>query len=310
MARADVWHDGELVPWDAARASVLSHAMQRGSLVFDVGPLREGVDGRPRLFRPREHVERLLRSAALVGLEVRFSAEELLAATIATARRSGALSGLVRWSAFIPTLEPDVVPRRAPARVTIAVITPEDAAGDGPSSPRPEALRVCIPTDVRKAGPEVFPPHAKVAASYLGPSLAKRAAIARGFDEVVLLDGRGDVAEAPTANVFAVRDGALWTPPLERVLPGITRDAVLRVAEALGLPAREAPMRPEDLRTADEAFLTASSYPVMPIASVDGAALGTSAPGPITAKVRAAIQACERGADPRFAWTVDVGPAP
>jgi branched-chain amino acid aminotransferase len=305
--------NGTLVGWDEARVSVLSHAIQRGALVFDVGPMRES-GSRVLLFRPREHIARLLRSAALVGHQIPWSEAQLLDATVATARAAvaaGTKSALVRWSAYVATVEPDVVPRgAATASVAIAVITPEDSALPGAEAPAPKAdtVRLHVPRDVRKAGPEVFPPQAKVAASYLGPMLAKRAALAAGYDEVVLLDREGRVAEAPTCNVFAVRGGELVTPPLERVLAGITRDAVLAIAHAEGIPAREAHMTAEELAGADEAFLTASSLPVQGVASVDGRAMRDGAPGPVTRRLRAALTACERGEDARFASrVVDVG---
>jgi branched-chain amino acid aminotransferase len=305
MARADVWLDGVLAGWDEASVSVLSHGIQRGALVFDVGVLRPGVAGRPLLFRPREHVERFLRSAAIVGLDVPYAAAEFMTATVETARASKATSAFVRWSAFVPTLEADVVPRPGTrARVAIAIIAPEDAAG-GPAL-KPETVRVSIPRDTRKAGPEVFPPQAKVAASYLGPMVAKRAALAQGYDEIVLLDREGRLAEAPTANVFVVKDGTLRTPPLDRVLAGITRDSVLAIARAEGIPALEQHLSPEDLASAEEAFLTASSLPVQAIASVDGRSL-PGAPGPVTSRLRAALRECERGADRQFAtWSVEL----
>lgn len=289
-----VWIDGSLREAEAAAASCLSHAMQRGSLVFDVGAMRQGL-----LFRAREHVERFLRSCSLVSLPVRWNADELMEATTVTARQSAASSGaLVRWSAYVPTIEADVVPRAgATASVAIAVIEPQDTQ----SPPKAETARVRIPRDARKAGPEVFPPQAKVAASYLGPSLAKRRAIAEGFDEVVLLDREGRVAEAPTANVFAVRAGEIVTPPLERVLAGITRDSILAIARAEGIAAREAHLSPDDLASADEAFLAATSLPVQAIASIDGTRLSAGAPGPITAHIKNVLLACERGADDRFA---------
>jgi branched-chain amino acid aminotransferase len=312
MARAPVWLNGTLVEWDEAHVSVLSHGIQRGALVFDVGPMRES-GSRTLLFRPREHIARLLRSAALVGHRIPWSEAQLLEATVATARAAvaaGTKSALVRWSAYVATVEPDVVPRAAAAAsVAIAVITPEDQLLPGAEAPAPKAetVRLQVPRDVRKAGPEVFPPQAKVAASYLGPMLAKRAALAAGYDEVVLLDRERRVAEAPTCNVFAVRGGELVTPPLERVLAGITRDAVLAIARAEGIPAREAHLSPEELAEADEAFLTASSLPVQGIASVDGRAMKDGAPGPVTRRLRAALTACERGEDARFAsWVVDV----
>lgn len=319
MARAPVWIDGTLNAWDEARVSVLSHAIQRGALVFDVGVLRHVEPRGPSpaarwlLFRPREHVARLVKSTGLVGHEIPWSQAQLLDATVGVARAavaSGVKSALVRWSVYVPTVEPDVVPRRAAAAsVAIAVITPEDNALPGAEAPRPKAetVRLQIPRDVRKAGPEVFPPQAKVAASYLGPMLAKRAALAAGYDEVVLLDREGHVAEAPTANVFAVRGGELLTPPLERVLAGITRDSVLAIARAEGIAAREAHLTPEELADADEAFLTASSFPVQAIAAIDGRPMRAGAPGPVTRKLRAAVTTCERGEDARFAsWVVDV----
>jgi branched-chain amino acid aminotransferase len=138
--------------------------------------------------------------------------------------------------------------------------------------------------------------------------LAKRRALAAGADEVVLLDREGRVAEAPTANVFAVKDGVLVTPPLDRVLAGITRDSILALAHAEGIPAREAHLSPQELATADEAFLAATSLPVQGIATVDGRALRDGAPGPVTRRVKEALLACERGEDPRFAaWVVPVG---
>ncbi len=310
MAKAAVWLDGVMVPWREAQTSILAHAMQRGALVFDVGAIRPARGGRPLLFRPRDHIARFLRSASLVGLPVAWDEDALLRATIETVHASGLASGLVRWSAFVPTLEPDVVPRgESPACVAIAAVGPAGTVAAGPAPPRrPAGVRVMIPGDMRKAGPEVFPPQAKVAASYLGPMLAKRRALATGFDEVVLLDGEGHVAEAPTANVFLVRQGALVTPPLERVLAGITRDSVLAIAEAERLAAREEAFTAEDLRNADEAFLVATSLPVQAVASVDGRLLRGGAPGPLTLRIRDAIAACERGEDSRFAgWVEAVG---
>jgi hypothetical protein len=121
-------------------------------------------------------------------LRVGWDAETLLAATVLTAAAAAAkerANALVRWSAFVPVLEPDVVPRPgSPASVAIAVIAPEDSVGPGepPPQKKPEVVRARVPTDTRKAGPEVLPPHAKVSASYLGPMLAKGRAQAEGFD--------------------------------------------------------------------------------------------------------------------------------
>jgi branched-chain amino acid aminotransferase len=299
--------DGQSVSPAEARISVLSHGIQRGAAVFDVGALRLGASGTRLLFRPREHIARFLRSASLVGLDVGWDAEALLQATAQVVRASDASSALVRWSAFVSTIEPDVVPRPGTrASVAIAILS-SDTAGPEASDRSRASVRITIPVDVRKAGPEVFPPQAKVGASYLGPMLAKRQAQRRGYDEVVLLDGEGHVAEAPTANVFAVKEGALLTPPLGRVLAGITRDSVLALARAEGIVAHEVPLSPQELAGADEAFLAATSLPVQGIASIDDRLLKGGAPGPVTARIRDALLACERGEDARFAsWVVPV----
>ncbi len=300
-----LWRDGKLASPEDASVSVLSHSVQRGAAVFDVGALRAGVNGEPLLFRPADHIARFLRSASLVGLAVTWDAASLLKATVELARASGTSSALVRWAAFVPGVEPDVVPRPGTRASVIIAILPSDPVTGTPEPRGP--IRVTIPRDVRKAGPEVFPPLAKVGASYLGPMLAKRRAEEQGYDEVVLLDGEGRVAEAPTANVFAVRSGELLTPPLGRILDGITRDSVLAIARAEGLCAHEAPISPDELERADEAFLVATSLPVLAIESIDGRPLKGGAPGPVSARIRDLLLACERGEDPRFVrWAVQV----
>jgi branched-chain amino acid aminotransferase len=300
--------DGALVPWEDAHTSVLSHAIQRGALVFDVGALRPRADGRPLLFRPREHIARFLRSAGLIGLNVGHDAESLLAATVQTARATGGTTALVRWSAFVASPEPDVVARaETRASVAIACITTEDYARIAPVSQRPAAIRVAIPRDIRKAGPDVISPQVKAAGAYLGPMLAKQRAVSQGFDEVVLLDQDGRVAESPSASVFAVQKGALTTPPLERVLAGITRDCVLTIARAEGILTRESHLSAEEFASSDEAFLASTSLPIQPISSVDSRVLRAGAPGPLTAHIERVMLACERGADPRFdVWIVPV----
>jgi branched-chain amino acid aminotransferase len=303
-----IWVDGALVAPTEARVSVLAHALQRGGLVFDVGALRETKSGAVVCFRARDHIDRFLRSATLVGLDVRWDRQALLAATVRTAREGGVRRGVVRWSAFVATLEADVVPRpTARASVAIAVIAPNDAVGRGEPAlpPRPDTVNVAIPRDTRKAGPEVFPPQAKVAASYLGPMLAKRRALTYGYDEVVLLDREGRVAEAPTANVFVVRGGRLLTPPTERVLAGVTRATLLEIARAEGIDASEVHLAAEELADADEAFLCSTSAAVLPIASVDGKPMRAGAPGPLTARMKELLLACENGEDPRFLHWLD-----
>jgi branched-chain amino acid aminotransferase len=304
--RRPIWLEGKLVPPATATISVMSHAAHRGSLVFDFGafhPTPRGVS----VFRLRDHLERFERSASLLGLELGYDTDVLAEATRQTVHASELTEGYLRWSAFVASPEPDLVPRASRASVAIAAYVSADLLGDGESpAQRPSALRIAIFDDARKAPPTVFPPLAKVAAAYAGPMIAKRRAHAAGADEVVLLDVEGHVAEAPTSNVFAVKGGALVTPPLGRILDGITRDSVLAVARAEGIVAHERPFSLAELAAADEAFLTASSFPIAPIATINGAKLGRGAPGALTARLTKLLLDAERGRDPRFTgWTSD-----
>lgn len=285
ITAARMWLDGAMVAKADAALPLMAHAAQRGSLVFDVGSFHATPRG-PALFRAREHVARFLRSAKLVGLEVAHDEETLVQAARAVVAEAGKDDGLVRWSAFFDVAEPDLLPKTSRARVAVAAQLLEDP-------PHVTALRVATFDDARKAAPESLDPAVKAAAAYLGPMLARRRAIAAGADEIVLLDRDGNVAEAPTANAFAVVGGEIWTPPLRYVLAGVTRDAVLVLAREEGIAVREQPLPLEVFANADEAFLTATSFPVAPIGSIDGRALGP-APGPVTQRLIdrfAAIQA-------------------
>ena len=289
-----LWLDGAMVESSTAGAPLMGHAAQRGSLVFDVGSFRTTPRG-PALFRARDHVARFLRSVGIVGLELAYDAETLVRAAVQVVAESGADEGLVRWSAFLTAREPDLVPRDHAAHVAVAAQSLQDP-------PRRTPIRVAVFDDARKAAPDVLPPDTKAAAAYLGPMIARKRALAAGADEVVLLDKDGAIAEAPIANVFAVASGTLWTPPLGRILPGITRDSVLAIARSESIPVREEPLPLEVFASADEAFLTATSLPIAPIGSVNGKALG-AAPGPITTRLIERLALARGGSDPaRESW--------
>jgi branched-chain amino acid aminotransferase len=304
VIRRPLWLDGKIVPAAEATMPVMAHAAHRGSLVFDFGTFHETPRG-VAVFRQREHLARFRRSTTLVGLELAFDEHVLVEATGQAIRASGLTEGYVRWSALVVTSEADLVPASPRARVAIAAYVAGDLRAEGePPPPKARPLRIAVFGDARKAPPEALSPLVKVGGAYTGPMIAKRRAVAAGADEVVLLDGEGNVAEAPTSNVFAVIDGALVTPPLGRILDGITRDSVLAIARAEGIPAREEVLSVAALVGADEAFLTASSFPIAPIASVNGVALKRAAPGEVTARLSRILVAAERGADGRFVhWT-------
>lgn len=283
-----LWLDGSMVASTGASAPLMGHAVQRGSLVFDVGAFHSTARG-PALFRGKDHVARFVRSARIVGFDLGHDEEELLRAAIEVIAASGAEEGLVRWSVLSRATEPDLVPRDLSTHVAVAAQTLQDP-------PRVTPIRVAVFDDARKASPDVLAPETKAAAAYLGPMLARKRATLAGADDVVLLDRDGDIAEGPIANTFAVVGGVLWTPPLGRILPGITRDSVLALARADGVPVREERLPRSVFEGADEAFLTGTSLPIAPIFAINERLL-PSAPGPITARLVERLAAARRGKD-------------
>src|SRR5205085_11052376 len=172
-------------------------------------------------------------ACSIVGRSIADVEDALIAATRVAVAATGLREGLIRMSAFMPTIEADLVPRPGPASVVIAAYArtdhPKNHVASGP-------LKIQVPREMRKAAPNAIPPLAKVAAAYLGPMIARRAALAAGFDEIVLLDHQECVAEAPTANVMIVAERTLVTPPLGSILDGITRDTILRLAREERVP--------------------------------------------------------------------------
>ena len=306
-----IWVDGLLAPWEQATVHVLSHSLQRGSLVFDY----MSVHATPRgagVFRLREHVERFLRSAELVGLPLGRGREELEAAILETVRANpGAKS--VKLCAYLPSIEVDVVPMDERVSVAIAAYDPKADVIDK-SAGRPVAwrgaVRLFVEKQRRNRRNDILAPQAKVAANYTSPMAAKWAARRAGYDEIVLVDEDGFVAETPTANLFWVeRGGALRTPPAERVLLGVTRQSILEIAKHDGIDAAEARIRPEELAKQAEVFLTGTTAGVLPVESIDGAPVGDGKPGPLGQRLGARLREIQAGGDPAFAhWLAPAEP--
>ncbi len=305
-----IWIDGRLVPWAEATVHVLSHSHQRGTLVFDYMSVHETRRG-TAVFRLDDHVQRFLDSVALVGLPLRRNAAEIRAA-IVDAVRANPGAKAVKVSAYLASIEVDVVP--VDDRVTLAVAAYDPVkdilAPKGVTARGFEPLRVWIEKERRNRRADILPPQAKVAANYAAPMAAKWAAKKRGYGEILLVDENGFVAEGPTTNVFLVdREGVLRTPPGETVLLGVTRRSILELAVAEGRKVVEGKFRPEALFAAAEAFLTGTTAGVWPIASVDDHPL-PAAPGPVSKALGERFERVARGEDPAFErWLAYVGDA-
>ena len=288
---------------------VLSHALQRGSLVFDYMSVHDTSRG-ACIFRLREHVDRFFLSCQMMGLPVERSAEELREAIRETVRaNSGARA--VKMSAYFASVEIDVVPVDTHVTVAIAAYDPRTDIADRlprPSPPKPQQLKLWIEKERANRRDDIVPPQVKVSANYASPMTAKVRARAQGYDEIVLVDEDGHLAEGPTTNLFIVdAEGGLLTPPSEKVLHGVTRSAIMELAKAEGIPVREAQLVPEALLNASEAFLTGTTAGVWPIESVDGRELNRVCPGPVSSALRDRFRRVTRGEDPEFAhWLTPV----
>jgi branched-chain amino acid aminotransferase len=290
-----IWMDGELVPWDEAKIHVLSHTLHYGSGVFE--GIRAYATARgPAVFRLTDHIRRLHDSAHLLMMDLPYSVEELVAAAKETVRVNKVESCYVRPIAFLGYGEMGLNPLPCPVNVAIAVWPWGTYLGD-------EGLRKGVRMKVstwRRMDPNVNPPAAKGTGIYMNSSLAKVEALKGGYDEAILLNTNGTVAEATGENIFVVKDGVLFTPPLSAgALAGLTRDSVMTIARDLGYEVREQDLLRSDLYLADEAFLCGTAAEVVPIREIDDREIGP--PGEITRKLQETYFAVVKGEVEKYA---------
>lgn len=311
-----IWIDGALRPWADASIHVLSHAVQRGSLVFDYMSVhdlpegnRAGIPGGAAVFRLAEHVERFLQSCSLMGLPVDLEAAAIRDAICETVRENPGARA-VKVSAYFASVEIDVVPADTHVTVAIAAYDPAvDIQQRLAVAPPPRARHLALWIEKERANrrEDIVSPQAKVSANYASPMMAKARARAEGFDEIILVDEDGHLAEGPTTNLFLVNaDGVLITPPPSKVLHGVTRRSVLALARDEGLTVHERAVKPSALLEASEAFLTGTTAGVWPVASVDRQDL-VACPGPVSTTLRDRFRRAAEGEDPAFAhWLTPV----
>jgi len=284
-----IWMDGELVPWDEARVHVLTHSLHYGSGVFE-GIRTYPTSAGPAVFRLTDHIARLVDSAKLIMMEIPYSIGELVDACKLTVRSSGLESCYVRPIAFLGYGEMGLNPLPCPVNVSIAV-WPWGAYLGEESLARGVRMKI---SSWKRMDPNVNPVAAKGTGIYINSSLAKVEAVHAGYDEAILLNSQGFVAECTGENLFIVKNGVLKTPPLSSgALEGITRDSIMTIARDHGYPVVEEQMLRHDLYLADEAFLTGTAAEIVPIRSVDDRVIGE--PGEMTRKLQETYNAAVRG---------------
>ena len=277
-----IWMDGELVDWEAAQVHVLTHSLHYGTAVFE-GIRAYATPSGPAVFRLAEHVDRLLRSAKILSIEVPYGADELVAAVKATVAASGLDSCYIRPLVYLGYGEMGLNPLPCETRVAVAVWPWGAYLGEEGTT---SGVRMKI-SSWQRHDPNAMPPAAKGTGMYINSSMAKVEALKAGYDEAILLSPQGYVSECTGENLFVYRRGRLMTPPASAgALEGITQASVAEIAADLGEPVVEANLLRSDLYTADEAFLSGTAAEIVPISSVDDRPIGDGSPGPLTRQIQ------------------------
>jgi branched-chain amino acid aminotransferase len=292
--------NGELVRWDHAKVHVLSHGLHYGTGVFEGIRAYETERG-TAIFRNREHLDRLERSAKLYYMNVPYSLEELRDATHELIRRNELASCYIRPLAFRGYGEMGLFAQSAPIEVIIAVWPWGAYLGE---EGKRTGIR-CKVSSWRGLSGDSLIPHAKASGQYLNSILAKTESANAGYDEAILLDVHGNVSEGSGENVFIVRDGVLATPGhTSSILDGITRRSVIQIASDLGYPVEERDIARAELSLADEVFLTGTAAELVPVREVDDHDIGS--PGEITRVIQAKYEDALHGRAPEYLEWLDV----
>lgn len=291
-----IWLDGTLVPYDQAKVHVLSHSLHYGLAVFEGMRCYRCEDGRSAIFRCREHLRRLFDSARILEMAIPYSLEELAQACAEVVRVNGLAECYLRPLAFYGEGEMGLAARSNKVRVAVAVWP--WGAYLGADSLR-KGVRLKTSSFVRFHH-NSFMSYAKASGNYINSILAAYEARRNGYDEALMLDVNGFVAEGSGENIFVVRDGVVRTPPLTSILPGITRDAVMKILADASVPVLEQLFPRDALYIADEAFMTGTAAEVTPVREVDDRPLEAEVPGPITRRVQEIFGAALHGRDPRY----------
>jgi branched-chain amino acid aminotransferase len=302
QATEKIWMNGSFVKWDDAKVHILTHSLHYGTGVFE-GIRCYKTDSGSAVFRLHEHVDRLFDSAHILQMEIPFTREAVAEAILETIRVNKIDACYIRPLVHIGYGAMGVFPKENPVQVSIAVWPWGSYLGEEGLK---NGIRVKISSFIR--------PHvnatmvrSKTTANYANGLLAKREALKDGYDEAMLLDTEGYVAEGSGENVFMVRKGVIKTPPLTSILEGITRETIIQLAAERGMRVVEERFTRDELYIADEAFFTGTAAEITPIREVDNRTIGTGKPGPLTKELQAAFFDIVHGRDSRHAeWLTSV----
>jgi len=298
-----IWQDGQLINWRDATTHVLTHSLHYGLAVFE-GVRAYKTSRGTAIFRLREHTERLLRSAHILQMPMPYTLEVLMKAQMETVATNQLEECYIRPLAFLGSEKMGVSPRGAKTHVIIAAWPWGAYLGEAALE---QGIRVKTSSFTRHH-PNITMTKAKASGNYMNSILANNEATTDGYDEALLLDVDGFVAEGSGENIFIIKRGILSTPDLSSALEGITRDCIFQLAAEEGLTVLERRISRDELYSADEAFFTGTAAEVTPIREVDNRIIGTGSRGPITTRLQSLYFDCVKGRSPQHQdWLTLIG---
>jgi branched-chain amino acid aminotransferase len=296
----NIWHNGRMIAWEQAQVHVMSHVIHYGSSVFE-GLRCYAQPSGPGIFRLTEHMQRLIDSAKIYRMPLKYTVEELCSAVVDLVEANGIAPCYIRPIAFRGYGEIGVNPLKAPVDVYVANFP------WGKYVPGNDGADVCISSWNRLA-PNTMPSLAKAGANYMNSQLIRMEAEINGYSEGIALDVNGYLSEGSGENLFIVRGGVLYTSPLANsVLNGITRSSVITLAKSLDIPVVEQALPREMLYICDEAFFTGTAAEVTHLRSVDRILVGDGTMGPVTSALHDEFFAIVNGTkEDRYGWITPV----
>lgn len=292
-----IWLDGEMVDWEKAKVHVLTHALHYGTGYFEGIRCYALEDGRSAVFRLDDHIRRLFDSGHILGFPMPYSHEQIARAILEVIRANDLKECYIRPLAFVGLGEMGLYAPDNPLHVAIAAWSWGAYLGD-------EGIRNGIRAKVSsytRHHVNVMMTKSKVSGNYVNSVLAKHEVKKAGYDEAVMLDTEGYVAEASGENIFLVKRRRLKTTPLTSILPGITRDSVMTIARNKGYEIEEERFTRDELYTADEAFFTGTAAELTPIRELDNRKIGSACPGPVTLDLQRTFFNVIKGKDKQYA---------
>lgn len=289
-----IWVDGHLVPWDQATDHLLAHTMHYGVGVFEGIRAYQRSDGKTHIFRLREHIERLLDSCAICTMDPPYTRDQVMQACLDVVKSNKMPSCYLRPLMYLGYGALGLGSFEPPVRTMVACYEWGAYLGD-------EGLKKgikCMISGFTRANGNAVMNKGKICGQYVTSVLAKRMAIKSGFDEALMLDPQGFVAEGTGENIFVVKDGIVRTPPAAAaILKGITRDTAITLLREQGVEVREEAIARDELYTAEEVFLTGTAAEITPVRDIDHRKIGRGEGGPVTRRLQESFFSIVKGND-------------